>query len=1141
MNIGGLTIEMAADLARLRQDMDDAKRVVGNAMDNMRKAADVAKAALGALGVGLGVAGFAAWVKGAIDAADAASKLAQKAGVAMGDVAGLQLAFELGGSSSQGMATAMGKLQKEIVEGNKAFDALGVKTRATDGTLRSSKDVLYDVADAIAGTENMTLKAARAQEIFGKSGAELLPLLNGGAQGFRDMAETAAALGLVIDSETGKAAEEFNDTLDLLQRAGSGVATQIAAKMLPALNAAAGGFLDMVKDGQLVDRMASGLVVTFKFLYTGVLGVIEVFSTLGKILGGTIARLMAEVSGLAEAVVKVFQGDFKGAAEAAQAGFKQSADISREMSADIKTGWQQTGSAISKTWNDTESTTVKAMAGIVKATKGSTVATKEQEDASAKAAEQQKKLTQAGEDYMRTLADKQAEVQKEIELGRKLNDEEKALLALEKLLRDGKIDLTRAQQDAARASIQHTAALQGEATANEAARKANEAHLAEVIKGTAALDADIRKQQEAIATMGLTSQELARLEAAKLRDAAASAERQAINEADRNLNFELAEQYRQQAAKLRELADLKEQGIHLKAAQEANEAWAKTTQEIGQGLTDSLFRAFESGKDFFSTFWDGIKNLFKTTVLKMLIQPVQQAGGNMLQSFMGSMGGAGGGPLQSIMSMMGGGGGGGGGGVGSILSLLGSAGSTFGSAAGSTAAGMMGFGELSSLGFGEAMSGGWSAMMGGNVSGGLGSMAGALGPIAMMAALGHYGGKAIANGYSINADKKGGIGAALLGGGAFFGGPIGALTGGLVGGVINRAFGRKAKETTESGIEGSFSGGDATGQTWANWQQKGGWFRSTKTGTDRGALNDEMSQALDVGAQAVMQQTKAWADALKLPADRLLAVTTSFKATLGQDEEANQRAVAELFERYQADLSASFGDLLQPFQKAGETLTQTLSRLAGIQVFSESINAFGGVFSRVASLSISAKEELLGFAGGIEAFVAKTRNFVDAYYTDAEKFGLQAKEVNAALEAMGINGASLSSRADFRALVEGQDLSTTEGRKQLDQLLTLAQAFAPIAQYLEQQEGGMSLTELAGKAPQSALLESVIKDQEVAAKQAEQQQASLNNLNGTMDRIHDSLERGFDRMVGELGSRFEAALAANGRYIGDAILETAQP
>ena len=76
--LGGIEIQMLADLARLRQDMTDAKGIVGKATDEMGKMAAGLKTALGALGLGLSAAAFAGWIKGAIDAADEASKMAQE-------------------------------------------------------------------------------------------------------------------------------------------------------------------------------------------------------------------------------------------------------------------------------------------------------------------------------------------------------------------------------------------------------------------------------------------------------------------------------------------------------------------------------------------------------------------------------------------------------------------------------------------------------------------------------------------------------------------------------------------------------------------------------------------------------------------------------------------------------------------------------------------------------------------------------------------------------------------------------------------------------------------------------------------------------------------------------------------------------
>lgn len=1123
MNIGGLTIEMAADLVRLRTDMADAKRMVGDATSSIGKAAGLAKNALGAIGIGLGVAGFASWIKGAIDAADASSKLAQTAGVSTKEVAGLKLAFELGGSSSQGMATSMAKLQKQIVEGNKAFDQLGVKTRNTDGTLRGSRAVFSDVAEAISKTEDKTLKAALAQEIFGKSGAELLPILNGGAKGLREMDETALALGLTLDKETGDAAEEFNDTLDLLQKAGGGVATQLAAKMLPALNAAAGGLLEMVKDGNLVDKMADGLVVTFKLLYSGVLVVMEVFSTLGKLLGGTIARLMAELSGLGEAVVKVFQGDFKGAAEAAQNGFKQSAQISREMSADVRSGWQQTGGAISKVWDETQSTTVKAMAEMGKATKGSTVATKEQEEAAKKAAEELKKLRQAADDYVRSSVQKVAAAQAELDIGRPLTEGEKLYRKAVEDNTAGKAKFTTAQLAGIKVRGEELDAISAEIKWMRDSRAESEKSVEEALKFVESTRAETDKLREKNATLLLTREELAAHHTAELLALADSKEKQAALLEEAGLQTDKIRLLREGAKAIREQVAVINDGAALEAIKAQRDEWAKLTDDIGRGLTDSLFRAFESGKSFFGTFWDGIKNLFKTTVLKMLIQPVQAG-----------VTGAVGGLLSSGSAFAGTGGtGGSGGSLGGLLSAFGGGGSVFGSSF-SAGAQLVGAGAS-----GTAFSAAGSLLGSGQIASGLGVGAGALAPYAAAFGLGSKVGGLIGGGYS--AGTAGTIatyvGAAI---GSYFG-PLGTGIGAALGGVVNRLFGKKL---VDSGVEGTLSTEGLSGNSFEKF--KGGVF--AKGGTKTTALNSGLDAVFDAGATAAAAQVAAYAQILGLPVEALKGYTESIKISLKDlKEEEVQAAISGAIEKFQGNLAGLFQATISQYQRAGETALQTLQRLSELEAFAHVINEFGGVFSSIATLGIDARESLIGMAGGMEALLAKSRQFVVDFYNPEEQAALAAKSIFDALSAAQINVAGLDTKAEFRALLESRDLNSELGRSQFTALLNQSSAFAQLAPFLE--ESKKTLFQLQQLAPVSAQLESLFGAGQ-GAQGSDAPTANLDTLDtsvigignqiaGSVQTLQTSIEAGL-AAVAEATRASIAAIERNGRTVSDAILE-AQP
>jgi hypothetical protein len=363
-----IVIKMMADAAGLKRDMDKAQGIIGGATDKMRGALNSVKGALAGLGLGLSVAGLAAWVRSAIDAADEASKMAQKIGVATKDVAGLKLAFQLSGVESGKMVASMARLTDEIGRGNKAFGAMGVETRNADGTMRETTAVLRDMADRFSNLEDGTLKTALAVEVFGtRMGADMIPLLNGGAAALDEMDAMARKLGLTIDTETGKSAEQFNDTLELVRLSGQGVGTQIAAQLLPTLNALAGSMLDSVTEGDRLRRMADILAGALKGLYSVAVGVVEIFNTLGKAIGGSLAAIAA-----------VLRGDF---AEARQ--------ILKEASTDIREGWLASGEAISKAWSDAGSATVEAGVKVVKANREIAAAlggTTKANDAAAKAA-----------------------------------------------------------------------------------------------------------------------------------------------------------------------------------------------------------------------------------------------------------------------------------------------------------------------------------------------------------------------------------------------------------------------------------------------------------------------------------------------------------------------------------------------------------------------------------------------------------------------------------------------------------------------------------------------------------------------------------------------------------------------------------
>lgn len=1022
---------------------------------------------------------FVGWMKTAVDAGDEMKAFSQKTGVAVAEVAGLKLAFKQGGVEGDALTSAMGKLSKNMVAGSDAFETLGVKTRNTDGSMRSVKDVLYDVADATKDMGDGARKSALLQEVLGKSANDLIPTLNEGSDGMRKMADMAEKLGLSMSSDAAEAADGFNDTLELLGMGLQGIARQTMAQLLPTLNNLTGAFLDTMTKGDALSKVSATLAAALKLLFASGVLVVEAFQTVGKTIGAAGA-----------AVVAVMSGDFAGAAR-----------IGKEHAQDVKGSWRDTADTIGKAWAESGNGTVNVLAKVVKAQTELGVKTKEEEATQkAAAAEVQKHAAELDKLAASTRAESAGLSGDFFAKWDKLNE----------LRSTGRITVAELEDAQARLLKQQPFLVEANkqlADSQKAAMEALGAVTAAELKEADTVAALVERQREHNAQIGLTKEQLGLLEVAKINDALATAEQRLQDALKVPTDAAVLDAITLQVEGLRELKALKKEGVIQQAtvdtAKAAGDAWAKTTDDIGKGLTDSLFRAFESGKGFFDTLWQGIVNTFKTTVLQPTIRAI-------MAPITGSIGSMFGGTAQA------GGAAGAAGQGGSMLSSLGSM-AGLGSMSGlgsifSAGASLTGF---TGAGTGMALEGAGAMMANGSIAGGAAQGLGALAPWAAGIGVGVYGGRAISGGYGSNATVN--VGTAI---GAAVAGPIGAAIGGAIGGLANRTFGMKDKETQAQGIEGSISGGDATGQAYKDWYQRGGWARKSKKGTEKSAMGEDVAALMDLGAKAILDQTKGWAAALKLPADTLASVTTTFKTKLTGDAKADGDAIAAVLDTYQSALSDKFAAAAAPFQKAGETVADTLARLSALTQFSDALNSFGGVFSSIAAASVGARENLIGLAGGIEALAGKSAQFVSDYYTQGEQAGLQAVAVRDAMKALGLDGSALGSRDDFRALVDslGAKIEDSSAQKQLVGLLDIGPQFAKLGDYLKEQK--LSLEDAAKSAPRVELLQGIMADNSKAQLQTQADQLAAGRETNAL------LKAGFDRMFEALAAGF-AAVSAN--------------
>ena len=395
--------------------------------------------------------------------------------------------------------------------------------------------------------------------------------------------------------------------------------------------------------------------------------------------------------------------------------------------------------------------------------------------------------------------------------------------------------------------------------------------------------------------------------------------------------------------------------------------------------------------------------------------------------------------------------------------------------------------------------------LGPELSQSIGSLGKGISQAVTLALIGRSVGQAVSGGFSVGGSPNRAVntGLALLG-------PIGAV----VGGVVNRLFGRKLADT---GFEGSFGGGGGfSGNSFDFF--KGGLFRSDKT--SRGALDSGLGSVLDAGGKAAFTQASAYVDAIGLPVQALAGYTKAIKVSLKDLSQDQARdAVTKAVQDFQEGLIGRFSAQLEPLRRTGETLTQVAERLASLQTFSKSLNELGGVFSRVAALSVDARENLIDLAGGMENLTQQALGFVQQYFGREEIAGIKAREIQAVLSAVGINQ-DISSKDQFRAIVDAVDVTSEAGRQQLAQLLRVATDFADVASFLGESGGTLGSTALL--APQSGVIPSLF------AQPGQAQIDAINGVGSGVNAVREAIEDLIDVVRDGLGGGGPAFVTNDG-------------
>ncbi len=322
LSLGEAYLELKAPLKGLAVDLKKAHGAIKKSTSKMQ--ASINKIDFKKVGRNFTMAGAAItgaltlMTKNFMNAGDEIHKMSIRTSFAAETLSELKYAAEISGSNINELEKGVKKMSKTILDASegmttyeRAFKRIGLESK--DLIDLKPEDQFMRIAQAIEKVENPTIRAATAQDIFGRAGTKLLPLFAAGADGLEKLRKEARDTGNVFSTAGVESAAELTDAMTTLKASLGGLSKTLISTLLPSIKSGIQHITDTVKKMREWAEEHPGLAKAIMSITLAVggllliLGPLAIALTLLNVAAGPIFIILGAIAGAIVLAVIAFK------------------------------------------------------------------------------------------------------------------------------------------------------------------------------------------------------------------------------------------------------------------------------------------------------------------------------------------------------------------------------------------------------------------------------------------------------------------------------------------------------------------------------------------------------------------------------------------------------------------------------------------------------------------------------------------------------------------------------------------------------------------------------------------------------------------------------------------------------------------